>query len=60
MQKPYRGGEVQTNEEAQEYVHDLGLFVIAQILEDTPAVRSLGKICNTDVHMSGSAVKNQG
>ena len=38
-------GEVQTNEEAQVYFHDLGLFVTVQILEDTPAVLSLGKLC---------------
>ena len=38
-------GEVQTNEEAQAYVHDLDLFVTVQILDDTPAVLSLGKLC---------------
>ena len=27
------------------YVHDLGLRVTVQILEDTPAVLSLGKLC---------------
>ena len=37
-------GEVQTHEEAQVYVHDHGLFVTAQILEDTPAVLSLGEL----------------
>ena len=37
-------GEVQTNEEAQVYVHDLDLFVTVQLLEDTPAVPSLGKL----------------
>ena len=31
-------GEVQTNEEAQEYVHDVDLFLKVQILDDTPAV----------------------
>ena len=35
-------GKVQTNEEAQLYVHDLGLFVTVQLLEETPAVLSLG------------------
>ena len=35
-------GEVQSNEEAQVYVHDLDLFVTVQILEDTLAVLSLG------------------
>ena len=28
-------GEVQTNEEAEEEVHDLDLFVTVQILDDT-------------------------
>ena len=36
-------GEVQTNEEAQVYVHDLDLFVTVQLLEETPAVLSLWK-----------------
>ena len=39
------GGEVQTNEEAQVFVHDLILFVTVQILQETPAVLSLGKLC---------------
>ena len=38
-------GEVQTNEEAQLHGHDLDLFVTVQLLEDTPAVLSLGKLC---------------
>ena len=38
-------GEVQTDEEAQENVHDLDLFVTVQILDDTPAVLSRGKLC---------------
>ena len=38
--------EVQTNEEAQVYVHDLDLFVTVQLLEETPAVPSLGKLCD--------------
>ena len=37
--------EVQTNEEAQVYVHDLDLFKTVHFLEDTLAVRSLGKLC---------------
>ena len=37
-------GDVQTNEEAQVYVYDLDLFVTVQLLEDTPAVLSLGKL----------------
>ena len=38
-------GEVQTNEEATENVHDLELFVTVQILEDTHAVLSPRKLC---------------
>ena len=36
--------EVQTNTEAQVYVHDIDLFVMVQILDETLAVQSLGKI----------------
>ena len=39
-------GEVQTNEEAQVYVHDLDLFVAVQLLEETPAVLSFGQLCS--------------
>ena len=39
-------GEVQTNEEAQVYVHDLDLFVAMPLLEETPAVLSFGKLCS--------------
>ena len=38
-------GEGHTNEEAQVYVHDLNLFVTVQLLEETPAVLSFGKLC---------------
>ena len=38
-------GEVQTNEEAPENFRDLELFVTVQILEDTLAVLSSGKLC---------------
>ena len=38
-------GEV-TNEEAREDVHDLDLFVTVQLLEETPAVPSLGESCS--------------
>ena len=40
--------EVQTNEEAQVYVHDLDLFVTVQLLEETPTVLPLGKFCSED------------
>ena len=38
-------GEVQNNEDAHVYVHDLGLFLTVQLLDDTPTVLSLGKLC---------------
>ena len=38
-------GQVQTNEEAQAYVYDLDLFVTVQLVEDTPAILSLRKLC---------------
>ena len=38
-------GEVQTREEATVYVEELDLFVKAMLLEETPAVLSLGKLC---------------
>ena len=37
--------KVRTNEEATVHVYDLDLFVTVQIFEDTPAVASLGKLC---------------
>ena len=39
-------GEVQTNKEAQVYVHDFDLFVTLQLLGNTPAVLPLGKLCD--------------
>ena len=38
-------GEVQTEEEATVYVRELDLFVTVMHLENTPAVLSLGKLC---------------
>ena len=38
-------GEVQTKEEATVYVKEFDLFVRVKRLEDTPAVLSLGKLC---------------
>ena len=38
-------GEVNTNEKAQVFVHDLNLLVTLQLLKETPAVLSLGKLC---------------
>ena len=39
-------GEVQTNEEATDYVKELDIFLTMKVLEDTPAVLSLGKLCD--------------
>ena len=38
-------GEVHTKEEATVYVKNWILFVTGKLLEDTPAVFSLGKLC---------------
>ena len=38
-------GEVQTREEATENVKELDLFVTVMLLDETPAVLSLGKLC---------------
>ena len=38
-------GEVQTNDEATRYVKEFDLFLTVKLLEDTPAVLSLGKLC---------------
>ena len=39
-------GEVQTHEEAIVYVKELDIFLTMQVLENTPAVLSLGKLCD--------------
>ena len=39
-------GEVQTQEEAIVYVHELDIFLTMKVLENTPAVLSLGKLCD--------------
>ena len=50
-------GEVQTREEATVYVKELDLFVTVMLLEETPAILSLGKLCEdhgyTDQWTSG-------
>ena len=38
-------GEVQTKEDAAVYVKELDFLVTVMLLEDTPAVLSLGKLC---------------
>ena len=37
-------GEVQTHDEATVYVKELGIFLTMKVLENTPAVLSLGKL----------------
>ena len=39
-------GEVQTHEEAIVYVKELDIFLTMKVLEDTPAVPPLGKLCD--------------
>ena len=39
-------GEVQTHEEATVYVKELDIFLALKVLENTPAVLSLGKLCD--------------
>ena len=41
-------GEVQTHEEATVYVKELEKFLTMKVLENTPAVLSLGKLCEED------------
>ena len=43
-------GEVQTREEATVYVKELDLFVTVMLLENTPAVLSLGKLCEDHIY----------
>ena len=52
-------GEVHTHEEAQVFVHDLNQFVTVQLLEETRAVLSLGKLCK-DHGYSHEWVSGQG
>ena len=39
-------GEVQTHEEATVFVKELDIFLAMKVLEDTPTVLSLGKLCD--------------
>ena len=39
-------GEVQTHEEATVYTKELDIFLTMKVLENTPAVLSLGKLCD--------------
>ena len=49
-------GEVQTHEEATVYVKELDISLTVKVLENTPAVLSLGKLCG--IPTNGSMVKN--
>ena len=52
-------GEVQTHEEAIVYVKELDIFLTMKVLENTPAVLSLGKLCDENgIPTNGSMVKN--
>ena len=51
-------GSINATEEATVYVKDLDMFVTVQLLKDTPAVLSLGKLCEENgFHTSGTKVK---
>ena len=39
-------GEAQTHEEATVYVKELDIFLTKKVIENTPAVLSLGKLCD--------------
>ena len=45
-------GEVQTHEEATVYVKELDLFLTVKVLEKTPTVLSLGKLCDENGYSS--------
>ena len=44
-------GEVQTHEEAIVYVKELEIFLTMKVLENTPAVLSLGKFCDENGYL---------
>ena len=46
-------GEVQTQEEAILYVKELDIFLTMKVLENTPAVLSLGKLCDSYEWING-------
>ena len=55
-------GEVQTHEEAIVYVKELDIFLTMKVLENTPAVLSLGKLCDENGYsyewINGHLIKN--
>ena len=46
-------GEVQTHEEAIVYVKELDIFLTMKVLDNTPAVLSLGKLCDENGYSDG-------
>ena len=46
-------GRVQTHEEATVYVKELGIFLTMKVLENTPAVLPLGKLCDENGYSYG-------
>ena len=47
-------GSMNATEEAMVYVKEMDMFVTVQLLQDTPAVLSLGKLCEEkSIYMSG-------
>ena len=52
-------GEVQTHEEAIVYVKELDKFLTMKVVDNTPVVLSLGKLCDENgIPANGSMVKN--
>ena len=52
-------GEVQTHEEAMVSVKELDIFLTMKVLENTPEVLSLGKLCDENgIPTNGLMVKN--
>ena len=47
-------GEVQTHEEAIVHVKELDIFLTMKVLDNTPAVLSLGKLCDENGYSSAS------
>ena len=51
-------GEVQTHEEATVYVKELDIFLTVKVFDNTPAVLSLGKLCDENGY-SNDWIKGQ-
>ena len=52
-------GEVQTHEEAPVYVKQLDIFLTMKVLENTPAVLSLGKLCDANGYSKEEKINGQ-